>query len=159
MVMIGGDEERGGRGDWNEREEPFHRDTLKTNLTATNQSLNESNQRIDTLSSQVSSLLSQTTELEVSSLLAQNAELEHLLSKDWLITIDKQTDWVGIGSDMMLFTESDMRKVREWRVVEQARKFNEYISSQVGTVASLTAANENRFKAKEYFIENVEYIR
>ncbi|KAK2939988.1 hypothetical protein BLNAU_25097 [Blattamonas nauphoetae] len=204
------------------------RDTLKANLTATNQSLDESNQRIDTLS------------FEVSSLLAQNAELEHLLSKDWLITTDKQTECIGvsesaaqlssiekfkpasvtshqphylddigdkIGSYMMHFTESDMRKVREYsyalekgeevnkthqneegkeavtrtlspakhvpsmtprkqrskrnmqpvtehdvekqqkemerRVVEQARKFNKYISSQVGTVASLTAANEN----------------
>ncbi|KAK2940889.1 hypothetical protein BLNAU_24205 [Blattamonas nauphoetae] len=35
------------------------RDTLKANLTATNQSLDESNQRIYTHSSEVSSLLSQ----------------------------------------------------------------------------------------------------
>ncbi|KAK2951388.1 hypothetical protein BLNAU_13668 [Blattamonas nauphoetae] len=274
------------------------RDTLQANLTATNQSLDESNQRIDTLTSEVSSLLS------------QKAELERLLSKDWLITTDTQTDWVGvsesaaqlasiekfpstivpsrpshyfddfgdeIGSHVMLFTESDTRKVREFtealekgeevnktrlqrnkndqqtsqttiqslkipspaptaetkmgkkpslaplspakpipnmsprsprkqrskrnlqplteqdvekqqkemerreeerRVVEQARKFNEYISSQVGTVASLTAANEmtdgqksmfdwtwmdqrmlrNRFKAKEYYIEDVDLV-
>ncbi|KAK2944137.1 hypothetical protein BLNAU_20969 [Blattamonas nauphoetae] len=52
------------------------RDTLKANLTATNQSLDESNQRIYTHSSEVSSLLSQKT------------ELERLLSKNWLITID-----------------------------------------------------------------------
>ncbi|KAK2963604.1 hypothetical protein BLNAU_1169 [Blattamonas nauphoetae] len=199
----------------------LRRDTLKANLTATNQSLDESNQRIDTLS------------FEVSSLLAQNAELEHLLSKDWLITTDKQTECIGvsesaaqlssiekfkpasvtshqphylddigdkIGSYMMHFTESDMRKVREYSyALEKAktkrerschshplarqaraqhdpsqttieaehaagdrtrrgeaaegdgaesgrsrpRKFNKYISSQVGTVASLTAANEN----------------
>ncbi|KAK2955353.1 hypothetical protein BLNAU_9746 [Blattamonas nauphoetae] len=140
------------------------RDTLQANLTATYQSIDESNQRIDTLSLQVSSLLSQKT------------ELERLLSKDWFITTDTQTECVGvsespaqlasiekfkpasitshrphylddigdkIGTYMMLFTESDMRKVREWRVVEQARKFNEYISSQVGTVASLTAANDS----------------
>ncbi|KAK2959613.1 hypothetical protein BLNAU_5391 [Blattamonas nauphoetae] len=204
------------------------RDTLKANLTATNQSLDESNQRIDTLS------------FEVSSLLAQNAELEHLLSKDWLITTDKQTECIGvsesaaqlssiekfkpasvtshqphylddigdkIGSYMMHFTESDMRKVREYSyalekgeevnkthqneegkeavtrtsLARQARaqhdpsqttieaehaagdrtrrgeaaegdgaesgragsQVQQYISSQVGTVASLTAANEN----------------
>ncbi|KAK2958221.1 hypothetical protein BLNAU_6708 [Blattamonas nauphoetae] len=122
------------------------RDTLKANLTATNQSLDESNQRIDTLS------------FEVSSLLAQNAELEHLLSKDWLITTDKQTECIGvsesaaqlssiekfkpasvtshqphylddigdkIGSYMMHFTESDMRKVREYsHALEKGEEVN-----------------------------------
>ncbi|KAK2955408.1 hypothetical protein BLNAU_9636 [Blattamonas nauphoetae] len=124
------------------------RDTLQANLTATNQSLDESNQRIDTLS------------LQVSSLLAQNPELEHLLSKDWFITTDTQTECVGVSESAAQLASiekfkpasitshrphylDDMRKVREWRVVEQARKFNEYISSQVGTAASLTATNEN----------------
>ncbi|KAK2941977.1 hypothetical protein BLNAU_23100 [Blattamonas nauphoetae] len=65
------------------RELTTERDTLKAILTATNQSFDESNQHIDTLSSEVSSLLSQKT------------ELERLLSKDWLTTTDTQTDWVG----------------------------------------------------------------
>ncbi|KAK2952975.1 hypothetical protein BLNAU_12151 [Blattamonas nauphoetae] len=116
------------------RELTTERDTLKANLTATNQSLDESNQRIDTLSSEASSLLSKKT------------ELERLLSKDWLTTTDTQTDWVGwsesaaklasiekfhltidpshqplylddigdeIRSYVMLFTESDARKVKD----------------------------------------------
>ncbi|KAK2948492.1 hypothetical protein BLNAU_16561 [Blattamonas nauphoetae] len=48
--------------------------------------------------------------------------------------------------NMQPVTEHDVEKQQkemERRVVEQARKFNKYISSQVGTVASLTAANEN----------------
>ncbi|KAK2947343.1 hypothetical protein BLNAU_17730 [Blattamonas nauphoetae] len=116
------------------RELTTERDTLKANLTATNQSLDESNQCIDTLFSEASSLLSQKT------------ELERLLSKDWLTTTDTQTDWVGwsesaaklasiekfhltidpshqphslddigdeIRSYVMLFTESDARKVKD----------------------------------------------
>ncbi|KAK2954240.1 hypothetical protein BLNAU_10739 [Blattamonas nauphoetae] len=43
------------------------------------------------------------------------------------------------------------RREEERRVVEQARKFNEYISSQVGTVASLTAANEMTDGQKSMF--------
>ncbi|KAK2953891.1 hypothetical protein BLNAU_11151 [Blattamonas nauphoetae] len=132
---FGVDEAEDGDGAGEQHALTTERDTLKANLTATNQSLDESNQRIDTLS------------FEVSSLLAQNAELEHLLSKDWLITTDKQTECIGvsesaaqlssiekfkpasvtshqphylddigdkIGSYMMHFTESDMRKVREY---------------------------------------------
>ncbi|KAK2946041.1 hypothetical protein BLNAU_19052 [Blattamonas nauphoetae] len=85
------------------------RDTLKANLTATNQSLDESNQRIDTLSFEVSSLLSLKT------------ELEHLLSKVWLITTDTRTDWVGVNESAAQLAS---------------------IENQLGTIASLTAANE-----------------
>ncbi|KAK2945688.1 hypothetical protein BLNAU_19357 [Blattamonas nauphoetae] len=82
---FGVDEAEDGDGAGEQHALTTERDTLKANLTATNQSLDESNQRIDTLS------------FEVSSLLAQNAELEHLLSKDWLITTDKQTECIGVG--------------------------------------------------------------
>ncbi|KAK2955227.1 hypothetical protein BLNAU_9779 [Blattamonas nauphoetae] len=110
------------------------RDTLKANLTATNQSLDESNQRIDTLSSEASSLLSQKTELE--RLLSKEWLTTTDTQTDWVgwsesaatlasiekfhLTIDPShqphsLDDIGdeIRSYVMLFTESDARKVKD----------------------------------------------
>ncbi|KAK2961849.1 hypothetical protein BLNAU_3286 [Blattamonas nauphoetae] len=148
------------------RELTTERDTLKANLTATNQSLDESNQRCVSYlihrlcSSFFHALISSIILLSVflSSLQYRHpllrglfpplpkTELERLLSKDWLTTTDTQTDWVGwsesaaklasiekfhltidpshqphslddigdeIRSYVMLFTESDARKVKD----------------------------------------------
>ncbi|KAK2960229.1 hypothetical protein BLNAU_4782 [Blattamonas nauphoetae] len=61
--------------------------------------------------------------------------------------------------NLQLLTEHDVekqqkemeRREEERRVVEQARKLNKYIFSQVGTVASLTAANEMTDGQKSMF--------
>ncbi|KAK2946439.1 hypothetical protein BLNAU_18604 [Blattamonas nauphoetae] len=176
------------------------RDTLKANLTATNQSLDESNQRIDTLSFEVSSLpcpkrrtgapslqrlahhdrqadrmywserVSCTTLLNreiqacqrhftPTALLGRHRRQDRIPAKTKRgkkLSLAPLSPAKHVPSmtprkqrskrNMQPVTEHDVEKQQkemERRVVEQARKFNKYISSQVGTVASLTAANEN----------------
>ncbi|KAK2949811.1 hypothetical protein BLNAU_15206 [Blattamonas nauphoetae] len=90
------------------------RDTLKANLTATNQSLDESNQRIYTHSSEADWV-------GVSESAAQLASIEKFHSTIVPSRQPHYLDDIGdeIGSYEMLFTESDTRKVRESSALEK----------------------------------------